>query len=249
MSGGGTKDLTGNDIYSGGSNINSGTLQFKGATGTALPVGSAIGLGGGTVSIANDGSGGGGTINVGSNITLTAAVSTTPTVGIDVRGATGINPGNTVAFGVLSMGTTANALFGTIYFTAGNGYRESFAGLNLPGSTGYSTDLYPSGTTVAIIGNVNNQRTAASGGQYDTFFFWTAPARAISSTGRFPTATPTWCPASPATATRELRNKAPANGSLPATTRTPVPRSSPAARCNWVPASTDRTARSATPPR
>ena len=166
MSGAGMQVLKGTDTYSGSSNVISGTLQFQG--GTSLPSGSPIGLGGGVVSIANDGSGSGGTINVGNNITLTAAVSTTPTVGINVRGVIGNNPSNTVAFGVLSNGTSANALSSTINFTAANGYRQSFAGLNLPGATGYTTLLNPTTTTVVILGNVNNQMTTYSGSQYDT---------------------------------------------------------------------------------
>ncbi len=168
MNGAGMQVLAGVNNYSGGSNVNGGTLQFKGATGTALQSGSSINLGGGVVSIANDGSGSGGTINVGNNITLTSAVSTTPTMGIDVRGATGSTSSNTVAFGVLSNGTTANALSSTINFTAANSYRQSFTGLNLPGATGYTTLLNPTTTTVTVLGNVNNQMHPTATGQYDT---------------------------------------------------------------------------------
>ncbi len=165
MSGGGVQVLSGNNSYTGGSNITSGMLQFQGAN--ALPSG-AIGLGGGTVSIASDGTGSGGTISLGNNITVTAAVSTTPTVGIDVRNNGSGNTNNVVSFGTLSNGTPANAIDGTINFTAANGYRLSFLGLNLPGSTGYSTLLNPTGTTLSILGNVTNQMSPTATGQYDT---------------------------------------------------------------------------------
>ena len=56
--------------------------------------------------------------------------------------ATG-NSGNTVAFGVLSNGTTANDLKSNINFTAANGYLQSYTGLNLPGSVGATTLLNP----------------------------------------------------------------------------------------------------------
>jgi fibronectin-binding autotransporter adhesin len=161
MSGAGAQVLTGSNGYTGGSNVNGGTLQFLGAK--ALPSG-AIGLGGGVISIANDGSGSGGTISLGSNITLTAGA----TVGIDVRNNGSGNTNNVVSFGTLSNGTPVNALNSTINFTAANGYRQSFTGLNLSGSTGYTTVLNPATTTVSILGNVVNQMAPTASGQYDT---------------------------------------------------------------------------------
>ena len=161
MSGAGMQVLSGNNGYSGGSNVSAGTLQFQG--GPALPSGSPIGLGGGVVSIANDGSGSGGTISLGNNLTLTASAA----VDIDVCNNGSGTTNNTVSFGTLSNGTPANALDSTINFTAANGYRQSFTGLNLPGSTGYYTYLNPVSTTVTIQGNVTNQMTTYAGGQYD----------------------------------------------------------------------------------
>ncbi len=160
MNGAALQDLSGNNSYGGGTNVNGGTLQFQG--GPALPSGSPIGLGGGVISIANNGSGSSGTISLGNNITLTAAA----TVGIDVRN-NGSNSNNTVAFGVLSNGLSTNAFSSTINLTAANGYQQTFTGLNLPGSTGQTTVLVPT-TTVKILGNVGNLMTTGTGGQYDT---------------------------------------------------------------------------------
>jgi autotransporter-associated beta strand protein len=164
MIGAGLQVLSGTDSYAGGSNVNGGTLQFKGGTGTSLPASSLIGLGGGVVSIANDGTGSGGTISLGNNITLTAGA----TVGIDVRNNGSGHINNIVSFGTLSNGTSANALNSTINFTAANGYRPTFAGLNLPGATGYTTVLNPTTTTVVVLGDVNNQMNPTTTGQYDT---------------------------------------------------------------------------------
>ena len=122
------------NAYSGATAVSGGTLQFQGSS--ALPAASPINLGSGVLQIRNDGSGSGGTIGVGNNITL--SLGTAADV-IAVGNLATSNSGNTVAFGVLSNGTTANALNSTINFTAANGYLQSYTGLNLPGSTGFST--------------------------------------------------------------------------------------------------------------
>ena len=124
-----------------------------------------IGIGGGVLSFANDGGGSGGTISLGNSITLTAG----GTIGIDARGLTGSTSGNTVSFGVLSIGTSANALGTTTNFTGANGYVVSLAGLNLPGSTGATTVLSPLSTTVLINGPVGNLETTNTGSaHFDT---------------------------------------------------------------------------------
>ena len=160
--GGGMQVLSGSNSYSGGSNVSAGTCQFQGAN--ALPTGGDIGLGGGVISIANDGSGSGGTISLGNNITLTAAA----TVGINVRNNGSGHTNNVVSFGIVSNGTPLNALNSSINFTAANGYLQSFAALNLPGATGYTTVMNPVSTTVVIQGNVTNQMTSIASNQYDT---------------------------------------------------------------------------------
>ena len=102
-----------------------------------MPAASPINLGFGVLQILNDGSVFGGTISlVNNNITLSLA--TTADVIAVGNLATG-NSGNTVAFGVLSNGTTANDLKSNINFTAANGYLQSYTGLNLPGSVGATT--------------------------------------------------------------------------------------------------------------
>jgi fibronectin-binding autotransporter adhesin len=165
MNGAAMQVLSGNNSYGGGSNVTAGTLQFQGSG--ALPPGTIGGGGNGVFSLRLDGGGNGGTINVPDNITLTVA-GVTNGLTIDVGSLSGGRTGTTVSFGTLSNGTPANALNSAINFTAANGYIESFAGLNLPGATGYSTVLNPTTTTVAILGNVVNQMTAFSGAQYDT---------------------------------------------------------------------------------
>jgi fibronectin-binding autotransporter adhesin len=160
--GSGIQTLSGNNTYAGATNVSAGTLQSQGANG--LPSGGAIGMGGGTFSIANDGSGSSGTISLGNNITLTAGA----TVGIDVRGLTGSTSSNTVSFGVLSNGTSANAFSSTINFTGANGYVHSYAGLGLSGLTGQGTTLNPTTTTVIINGPVTNQESGTTSGHFDT---------------------------------------------------------------------------------
>ena len=140
-----------------------GTLQFQGSS--ALPAASPINLGSAVLQIRNDGSGSGGTISLGNNITLSLATSGDV---IAVGNLATSNSGNTVAFGVLSNGTTANALKSNINFTAANGYLQSYTGLNLPGSTGATTLLNPTTTTVSITGPVTNQETSNATGHYDT---------------------------------------------------------------------------------
>ena len=155
--------LNGANAYSGATTVNGGTLQFQGSS--ALPAASPINLGSAVLQIRNDGSGSGGTIGLGNNITLSLATSADV---IDVGNLASSNSGNTVAFGVLSNGTTANALKSTINFTAANGYLQSYTGLNLPGSTGHDHALNPTTTTVTIAGPVTNQETSTASGHYDT---------------------------------------------------------------------------------
>jgi autotransporter-associated beta strand protein len=162
--GSGLLALTGNNTYGGVSNISAGTLQFQGAS--ALPSGGSIGIGGGVVSIANDGAGSGGTISLNSsNINLTAGA----TVGIDARGLTGANSNNVVSFGALNNGTTANAFASTINFTAANGYTHAYSALGLSGLTGQGTTLAPqANTSVIVTGNVTNQESGTTVGHFDT---------------------------------------------------------------------------------
>ena len=161
--GNGTLVLNVANAYSGATTVTAGTLQFQGSG--ALPAASPINLGSGVLQILNDGSGSGGTISlVNNNITLSLA--TTADVIAVGNLATG-NSGNTVAFGVLSNGTTANDLKSNINFTAANGYLQSYTGLNLPGSVGATTLLNPTTTTVTIAGPVTNQETSTAGGHYD----------------------------------------------------------------------------------
>ena len=116
-----------------------------------------------TLSYLNDGTGNNGTISQGNNVTLSGA-SITAT--LNVGDQSGISTGNTVAFGALTASATNS--FNTVTFTAANSYKQSYAGLNLPGSTGASTQLNANSGTVIINGPVNNQMIA--GGGFDTLF-------------------------------------------------------------------------------
>ena len=165
--GNGTLALTGTDTYTGTTSIFGGTAQFLGAP--SLPGSSAISLGSATLTIHNDGAGSGGTISLG-NVTIATnppvvSATVTPTINVGNNGSG--NTGNTVAFGALSNGTSANDLNTTITFTGANGYLESFASLALAGSSGQNTKLVPNSTSVAIRGNVTNQIATNTGG-FDT---------------------------------------------------------------------------------
>ena len=117
--------------------VSGGTLQFQGSS--ALPAASPINLQYGVLQIRNDGSGSRRHDRCGEN-NITLSLETFADV-IAVGNLATSNSGNTVAFGVLSNGTTANALDGTINFTAANGYLQSYTGLELPGWDGASAPL------------------------------------------------------------------------------------------------------------
>ena len=77
------------------------------------------------------------------NLIVDRVDGTTPSVAaIDVGSitASGHTGNNVVAFGVLSVGSSATFLNGIVLtFTAANGYLQSFTALNLPGSSGDPT--------------------------------------------------------------------------------------------------------------
>lgn len=124
---GGMFTLSGSNSYSGPTTLSSGTLQFLGHS--PAPASPVVFGGAGTLNFLNDGTGSGGTISVGNSIYFGAAVTST----INVGNLVSSNTGNTVAFGVLSNGTSANAYSSTINFTGSNGYLQSYSGLALPG--------------------------------------------------------------------------------------------------------------------
>ncbi|MGA2498363.1 MAG: autotransporter-associated beta strand repeat-containing protein, partial [Tepidisphaeraceae bacterium] len=105
-----------------------------------------------TLQILDNGSGNNGTINVGSNVQLTATGTT-----INVGPNGGTSTGNTVAFGALN--TPATAVATTTTFTGSSNYNMSFTSLALPGTSGNDTVLVPTTTSVTIRGNVTNQET------------------------------------------------------------------------------------------
>lgn len=155
----GTWTLSGNNTYTGGTNVNAGTLVAAGSVG-ALSL-STVNLGAATLSVKTDDFG---TISQGNTVTLSGSVTAT----INVGNNGGATTGSTVAFGALNNGTAANALASTINFTGSNGYLQSFSSLGLPGSTGQTTTLNPTTTSVTITGNVTNRLTTPLAGHFDT---------------------------------------------------------------------------------
>ncbi len=159
---GGTFVVSGANSYLGATSISGGVLQTNG--GNALPSSSPVFFpGSATLSYLNDGTGNNGSISPGNNITLTGNGITAT---VNVGGVTGLTTGNTVSFGTLTVSNSA--IFNTVNFTAANGYTQSYSGLNLPGSTGASTQLNANSGTVTINGPVTNQMVA--GGGFDTLF-------------------------------------------------------------------------------
>ena len=162
--GAGNLVLTGTNTYSGGSSVTTGTLAFSG-TG-ALPTSGVLTIVGSltataTASIRNDGAGNNGTISLPTNNVLV----TTAYGILNVANNGGGNTGNTVAMGTLS---TPNATVTTTTFTGGNSYNLSFSGLTLPGTTGQTTTLVPTTTSLTIAGNVTNPMAGYGTGNYDT---------------------------------------------------------------------------------
>jgi len=162
----GTNTLTlgGVNTYTNVTTINAGKVQFAGAS--ALSGASAINLGAATLQILNDGTGSGGTIGLGNNITLTAGV-TTDIISVGNNGSG--HTGNTVAFGTLYNSTPAFSSAANFNFLGANGYLISFSSLALPGATGNNTLLNPTNTSL-IIGNVVNQEMLVFSGHYDNLY-------------------------------------------------------------------------------
>ncbi len=175
--GAGTWTLSGAaNTYGGGTTVNLGTLSFAGAG--AFPTSSnPVTLNGGTFQILQDGAGSAGTISLGNAVTVATGTTLTVAVGNNTG-----NTGNTVAFGALNNGTTANNLTSTINFTGANSYLQSYTSLGLSGSSGGATTLAPS-TGVTISGNVTNQESGSVTGHYDTLVLdGTSTGNAINGT-------------------------------------------------------------------
>ena len=134
--------------------------------------------GNGTLSIHQDGTASNSTIFAGNDIS--AVVGVTPT--IDVAGITFLTSANTVSFGALNNGSTTDAFTSTFNFTGANAYRESYTSLGLTGSTGGTTSLVPTSTSITIAGNVINQQTSFIN-QFDTLVLdGTSTGNAINGT-------------------------------------------------------------------
>jgi autotransporter-associated beta strand protein len=168
--------LSGSNTYSGATTISAGVLQINGS---GLSPNSPISIANGiTLNYFNDGTGNNGTISQGNSITANTSVTST----INVGNLTA-NTGNTVAFGVLANGTSANALASTFNFTGANSYKQSYTGLNLPGTTGNNTSLNATSATVNITGPVINQENGSMSGHFDTLFLQgTSTGNRISGT-------------------------------------------------------------------
>ena len=157
--GAGTWTLSGANTYTGGTTVSAGTMVFAG-TGV-LPTTGTFSLGAATASILNDGAGNNGTISMTSNNVLLSAIGGTLNVGNNG----GSNTGNTLSLGALS---TPAAIATTNTFTGSNGYLIRFASLALPGTTGNTTTLSPTTTSLTIAGNVTNPMAGFATNNYDT---------------------------------------------------------------------------------
>ncbi len=168
--GAGIQGLAGINSYGGGTTISAGTLQFQASAGAgntvpSMPSGGTIALApAAALSIQADGTGSGGTISVPSgNITISSAGN----VGIQVGNYASTNTGNTIYFGALMNGTSANAQGSTFTFNAANGYITSVGTLGLTGLTGGNTVLVPNSGTV-FINTPLNQESGTVNGHFDT---------------------------------------------------------------------------------
>lgn len=174
--GGGLQILSGNNSYTGGTIISAGTLQFAGgSTLASVPTSGTVQLTGGSpavgvLSINVDGTGSGQTIAGPSFILNNTASGLANTINVGNNGSA--NTGNTVSMGTLMNGLINAAPTTTFYFTATNGYLQSYSVLGLCGSGGDNTDLYPVNTSVSIgtTGGtaVVNREAAVVAGHYNT---------------------------------------------------------------------------------
>jgi autotransporter-associated beta strand protein len=144
--------LTGSNSYSRATSVNGGTLQFQGVS--AIPSGGTINVNIGqgpfppTLSIRQDGSGSNGTITP--NTTLAFPLGNVGSATIDVGNNGSGSSGNTVSFGTVGVATAGSGTNGLIInFTASNGYKQSYAALNL-NSAGGPLTLNPTSTTLSI---------------------------------------------------------------------------------------------------
>ncbi len=164
-SGTGFLDLTGN---AGATNPIS-SLTLSGAGGIALvntptnlgAAGSTINMNGGTLQIRNDGSGSNGAISFTNPLVFNATATNILDVGNKGSAA---NVNNTVVFGSYTVsGASAN----TLTVNGSNGYEVSFASMALPSSTGQTTTLVAN-APVTIVGDVTNQMSGFTSGNFDT---------------------------------------------------------------------------------
>lgn len=142
--------------YAGTTNITTGALNFQNHS---LPSTSPVTIGAaGTLGIFDNGAGSGGVVAYGNNIAITGATST-----INVN-ANGANTGNTIAFGTLTLPAATNVNT----FTGANSYKVSFTNLVLPGTTGATSTLSPTTTSVAVLGDVTNAMSNYGTTNFDT---------------------------------------------------------------------------------
>jgi hypothetical protein len=177
-SGTGFLDLTGNNGATGP--MSAITLSGTGGitkvnTPTNLGAANAtINMNGGTLQVRSNGSGNNGTISFGNPVVFLGSAANVFDLGNNGGGTTG----NTVAFGSYSIsGATAT----TLTLNGANGYGASFTSLALPSSGGQTTNLVPN-APLTIAGNVTNQMSGFTSGNYDTLVLDGVAGGAINGT-------------------------------------------------------------------
>ena len=125
-------------------------------TGSAFGLGSVVHLEGGALGVRDEGAGNDGTIGYGTDIRVESG---TNAISVDHALVGGVNTGNTVAFGPLTIGAQ------TLNIAGANGYKVAFASATLSGAVGTSATINPdaSGPTT-ITGAITGVAGLTKGG-------------------------------------------------------------------------------------
>ena len=144
--------------YTGPTSITAGALIFAGHS---LPASTIVTIGAaGTLSILDNGAASNSTLAYGNTISPSSATSN-----VNVGANGGANTGNTVAFGTFNPTLAANS---TTFTSSSGSYKISLTNVVMPNSTGQTTTLVPTTTSVSILGDVTNPMQNFASGNFDT---------------------------------------------------------------------------------